>query len=179
MKADYLHFIFECLSGDDGLLSKRVFPQFFNVTEKFDDEAEKRFGMEINENEIQIDCEVCEEQSIIDGKNFHVKHFYENKEMTLLEYMHHEVLHEYEQAKRCIFEKNFNQTTVKNEDGREPEMGIAPFHPIFMSSLMNQQVYKRQCMLEDQKRKEEDNKDESVKIRRETQEKNKKIIETI
>lgn len=39
-KADYLRYIYECLSGDDGLLVTKDF-EIFNTPETFDDDLEK------------------------------------------------------------------------------------------------------------------------------------------
>ena len=55
MKADYLRYIFECLSGDDGLLNSEVFQQ----EEMFLDDAQTRFDNEISSDDIVIDCEIC------------------------------------------------------------------------------------------------------------------------
>jgi hypothetical protein len=113
------------------------------VEEEFNDDAEIRFNMEITMEE-DIDCDICwknferskHDKIIPVNQVFEQKLFYSHK-MTLLEYFKHEVMHEFERAKRCIFDKEFNLVKVKNEDGRDPEVGVATFHPVFLSSLMN------------------------------------------
>ena len=73
--------------------------------------------------------------------------------MTLYHYFEHEVFCGYEKAKRCIFDKRTESgaklvyhKAEHNEDGR-PEYQ-APFHPVFLSSLLNQTVHKRECFLD-------------------------------
>jgi hypothetical protein len=171
MKADYLRFVFECLSGEDGLLNNPA----FQVPEAFGDDTEARLKNEISK-EKDIDCEICNPKKA-DGSTFDPNAFY-NKKVTLLEYMKHEVFHEYEKAKRQIFEANMNSVQLKVEPEIN-ELTHAPFHPVFLSSLMNQQVFKRECMLQEQKKKETKEVQQSVKIQRETQAMNKEIIDYI
>jgi len=70
--------------------------------------------------------------------------------MTLSEYFKHEVMHEYEMARRQILDKQYNlvQLPGKTEDDGRESSGYAQFHPVFLSSLLNQQVFKRECMLQ-------------------------------
>lgn len=110
--------------------------------------------------EKEFDCEICNPKK--EGSSFDPSSFY-NRKSTLLEYMKHEVFHEYEKAKRQIFEANMNQVQLKVE-AEINELTHAPFHPVFLSSIMNQQVFKRECMLQEQKKKETNDVQQSVKI---------------
>jgi len=127
----------------------------------FNDDIETKMLREISK-EVPIDCELCypplTAAEKLDPKNlkaFDPKTFY-LKPMTLQEYFKHEVYHEYEKAKRCIFDKDHNPISLDKKEGIN-ELHVAPFHPIFMSSLMNQQVFKRECMIQEQKQKKIDN----------------------
>ena len=57
--------------------------------------------------------------------------------MSFMEFFEYEVFHEYEKAKQCIFDKDMKAARHKTEDGIN-EDAVALFHPIFMSTLMNQ-----------------------------------------
>ena len=56
--------------------------------------------------------------------------------MTLLEFFEHEVNHEYEKAKRELFNKTMNPVALIKEEGIN-ELDEAPFHPVFLASLLN------------------------------------------
>lgn len=60
--------------------------------------------------------------------------------------MKHEVIHEYEKSKRQIFEKDYNLAKIKDSDQEAGFPTQAPFHPVFLSTLMNQQVFRRECV---------------------------------
>lgn len=224
MKGDYLRFIFECLNGDDGLLKNdQMFTDEDGIVlirqkEPFDDDIEERFKTEINRFEKQITCHLCNKNGDreeinfdIDGNqimgfaNKAVEEFYKS-EKTLMDYFKHEVYHEYEKAKLEIFDKEFNQQQQKLVAGIN-EAPFTPFHPVYLSTLLNQQVFRREAMVYEQKEKEiklenrnahrkhgseahEEEKDQSVldvssdvedvvDIKRETSKYNREIIEYV
>ena len=47
-----------------------------------------------------------------------------------------EVIGEYDNAKQEIFDKEFKSKKVSLEEGIN-NLTVAPFHPVFLSSLMN------------------------------------------
>jgi len=116
MKADYLRHIYECISGDNGLLAH--------------DKINRSFVAEINRRKAREIAEDEDEEIEDDGK-----------ERTLLEYMAEEVMSEYDEAKKMIFTE-IDQKAAKHpiKDGVN-EHSTAPFHPVFLSSLLNQQVF--------------------------------------
>jgi len=133
MKADYLRFIYECLSGDNGLLygqeKKEIFLQYIKNKE----------SMEIS-NEEEVDCEICNDNyhpEEITGiiKDWDKLKFW-RKEMTLLDFIEHDCFHEYEKVKRCFFDKDMQVAKLKVEP-QINELTQAPFHPLFMSALLN------------------------------------------
>ena len=142
MKADYLRYIYECLSGDNGVLYG------ITNTEDFTDLLKSRAKKEISLDELhqKVKCEYC---YIIERENQRLKD--EGKEdegdqYTLLEFMEHEVFHQYELAMREICQsKENNYERVNIVDGKPgiQEQGPVPFHPVFLSALLNQQVFKR------------------------------------
>lgn len=171
MKADYLRYIFECLNGDDGLLKNdQIFTDDDGVVltrqkERFDDDTEQRFKNEINRFEKQITCLFCnrlgereevnldaEGNQIVGYANKTVEEFFK-QEKTLIDYFKHEVYHEYERAKLEIFDKEFNQQQQKQIAGIN-EAPFTPFHPVYLSTLLNQQVFRREVMAYEQKEKE-------------------------
>jgi CRISPR/Cas system CSM-associated protein Csm3 (group 7 of RAMP superfamily) len=68
--------------------------------------------------------------------------------MSFMDFFEHEVYHEYEKAKQCIFDKERKSSRHKQEDGINDDV-TALFHPIFLSTLMNQQVFKRDLLEQD------------------------------
>lgn len=68
--------------------------------------------------------------------------------MSFIEFFEHEVFCEYEKSKQCIFDKDLKAARHKVEDGINNDP-TAIFHPIFLSTLMNQQVFKRDVMDQD------------------------------
>jgi hypothetical protein len=68
--------------------------------------------------------------------------------MTLLEFMQHEVTHEYEKAKRAILGKDMVSPAKVIKDKNDENMTTAPFHPVYLSSMMNQLVFKRECLIQ-------------------------------
>lgn len=65
------------------------------------------------------------------------KNDFNAKKISLLQFMEHECNHEFEKAKRCIFDKTkktFDDTTYNLLASKEPTQ----FHPVFLSSLLNQ-----------------------------------------
>jgi hypothetical protein len=65
------------------------------------------------------------------------------KACTLLEYMQHELFHEYEKAKECICvdNKTLKLQPVKKEFDVH---SVESFHPVYLSSLLNQMVVDRE-----------------------------------
>ena len=122
LKADYLRYIYECLSGDNGLLAGD------KKKRSFVEEIERRKKREIAEGD---DADY--------GDN--------SKEQTLLEFMADAVESEYEEAKVMIFTEDFKMQKHPLKEGVN-EHATAPFHPVFLSSLMNQQVFMRDVMLQ-------------------------------
>jgi hypothetical protein len=59
--------------------------------------------------------------------------------------MEHEVFHQYELAKReiCMNEGDEYKRVDSSGMPQVEEQGPVPFHPVFLSSLLNQQVFKR------------------------------------
>ena len=133
MKADQMRLIYESLSGENGLL-------YHNSERKsFLDHIKRKDMKEIAEDNELIDCELCNANYNPDDSTPWTREdrdaFY-SQPMTLLEFMEHEVYHEYEKAKRSIFEKDL--TTLARQEKKEVDGLLnAPFHPVFLSSLMN------------------------------------------
>lgn len=69
MKADYLRYIYECLAGEDGLLVSSTNEnnfKFFNTPENFNDDLETKQQREINIEEGDIDCIICNPNFLAD-----------------------------------------------------------------------------------------------------------------
>lgn len=98
MKADYLRYIFECISGDQGLLVTQTDPCFF-APEAFDDDVESRVKHEIRREE-NIGCLICNPKDAPGEDSVDYMAEFYKKKMTLMDYMKHEVFHEFERAKR-------------------------------------------------------------------------------
>ena len=62
--------------------------------------------------------------------------------------MQHEVTHEYEKAKRAILGKDMITAAKVTKDKNDDNMTQAPFHPVYLSSMMNQLVFKRECLIQ-------------------------------
>lgn len=113
MKADYLRFIYECVTGDNGLFygydKKEVFLQYIKDKEK----------MEITTEEgDDVDCEICNENYYPDEDGILKpwdKYKFWKKEMTIVDFIEHDCFHEYEKVKRCFFDKNMTVTKLKVE----------------------------------------------------------------
>jgi hypothetical protein len=56
----------------------------------------------------------------------------------------HETNHEYEKAKRCIFNSDKKTFDYKGYNSTEKSQ----FHPVFLSSLLNQQVFKKDVAMQ-------------------------------
>eukprot|EP00356_Strombidium_inclinatum_P015164 CAMPEP_0170482330 /NCGR_PEP_ID=MMETSP0208-20121228/2393_1 /TAXON_ID=197538 /ORGANISM="Strombidium inclinatum, Strain S3" /LENGTH=402 /DNA_ID=CAMNT_0010755157 /DNA_START=112 /DNA_END=1317 /DNA_ORIENTATION=- len=142
MKADYLRFIYECLSGDNGLLNGK------EEKESFLKYIKKKDAMEITTDDgDEVDCEICNANYYPDHETGITmpwdKEVFWREEKTLLDFIEHDCFHEYEKAKRCFFEKDMSVKRLKIEP-QVNELSHAPFHPLFMSALLNQQVFKRE-----------------------------------
>ena len=59
-----------------------------------------------DQNETEIDCQKCNAEFNFEKSNGLNKEAFYKKPMTLLDFMEHEVVHEYEKAKRAIFNKD-------------------------------------------------------------------------
>lgn len=141
MKADYLRTIYECISGDNGLLYG------YTREESFAHAFEDRNEGDISEEQVDktYHCEIYERifnkegQSKVNSeeqKEINFKDFYSH-ERTLRAYLEHEVIFEYEKAKRCFFDERNHARKLKPEaDIQESE--VAEFHSVFLSSLLNQ-----------------------------------------
>lgn len=128
-KADHYRYIYECLSGDNGLL--------------YDDD---------------------------------LQHDFDHKQQSLVKYWEHATNLQYEKAKRCIYlEKTDFAELVEEHHGTvgrakysHPIPGktvdgsgnkqvnidknrTVPFHTVFFSSLMNQQVFCRDVLLQQER----------------------------
>lgn len=148
MKADYLRNIFECLAGDAGLLQSKNCDAF-NVPENFNDDLNGVYNMEINRDEIEIDCIICNPNFNEADKEQRTEAAFFIEEHTLIDFMKHQVIHEYEKAKQQVFDKEFNLIRVK--DPQDDILKTAAFHTSFLSSLMNQQVFRRECVMSEEK----------------------------
>ena len=70
----------------------------------------------------------------------------EHESETILDYMKKEVLDEYESAKLCIFTTDYKNVKTTLAEGLQ-ELEYAPFHPVFLTTLLNQQVFLRDNMI--------------------------------
>jgi hypothetical protein len=124
MKADYLRYIYECLSGDNGLLVGT--DEILGQRVSFTDELSERNKNEISEEEAgHVDCDICNPSydSNCQNPNFKPSHVYisdieekfiSRSQLSLLEFVQHECNHEYEKAKRCMFDINKKVFDEKN-----------------------------------------------------------------
>lgn len=126
LKADYLRYIYECLSGDNGLL--------------YGDTKKRSFRAAILDRK---EMEIAEDSGELDDDYDDI-----DKEETLLDFMKHEVISEYDNARQEIFDNDYKSKKVAIEEGIN-DLPVAPFHPVFLSSLMNQQVFIRDVMMQD------------------------------
>lgn len=62
---------------------------------------------------------------------------------TLIEYMQHELFHEYEKAKQCICSDN-KELTLQEVNKSHDNFAEKSFHPVYLSSLLNQMVVDRE-----------------------------------
>ena len=176
MKADQMRLIYECLSGENGLL--------YNDTERknFFEFIKNKDSKEIAIDEDIVDCELCNknydpELDFVKWTRQDRDNFYKQP-MTLLEFMEHEVFHEYEKAKRAIFDKDL--TLAKQDPNNLDGLDRALFHPIFLSTLMNQTVFRRECMIQKiERRKIYEAGVEEVQLEKEKRSENCKYIEVI
>lgn len=145
MKADNLRFVYECLDGDNGLFydnegegnhslgqDRTVYD--FSVFNERDDNKKCGWYNETLTKEVyepeDVQCDLC-------------ANFYEEQNMTLLEFFEHEVNHEYEKAMRCIYKDlSFKGGSLPApiELARDPIKNAnesSKFHPVFYSSLLN------------------------------------------
>ena len=103
--------------------------------------------------------------------------------MSLLDFMYYLTYFEYEKAKRCIFGGNYlladhKQPATKNNEDGEGRETTAAFHPIFLSSLLNQQTFKRDYMHNKYQRKIDTEKEEA-KYQNKRKEVNDEIIKYV
>jgi len=143
MKADYLRYIYECLSGDNGLLAARKMEK---SSFKDDIDTIEAFQIKKTDDVDVVDSEIYYSLYPIDGKKSSfkdpkqkLKNFYE-KEMTLLDFLEHEIVFEYEKVKDQLFDNNRRPKKYTKKDNIL-EHEFAEFHPVFLSSLLNQTVF--------------------------------------
>jgi hypothetical protein len=63
--------------------------------------------------------------------------FFEVKDLTLLQFLEHEIIQEYEKAIRCIFDKNWELANKEKPN----------FHIICMSAILNQYVFMKENLV--------------------------------
>ena len=97
------------------------------------------------------------------------------KRITLLEFMEHECNHEFEKAKRQIFGIDKKVYNMKNNNGNNE---LTQFHPVFLSSLLNQQVFKRDVYMQKFQDAKGDHDDHKYS-EKDKKEMNKRITENI
>lgn len=154
MKADYLRYIYECLSGDNGLLGSKK-----NIKSIYKDDIDLIEMKQIKDTE-SVDCvdsEIYYSLHPLDGKQASfkdpkekLKRFY-GMEKTLLEFLEHEIVFEYEKVKDQLFDNNRRPKKYPTKEG-VLDHEYAEFHPVFLSSLLNQTVFLGD--VEDQRYKE-------------------------
>lgn len=147
MKADQMRFIYECLAGANGLLVDDY------EKKSFIDDIKKVESDEINVSEEILDNPICNPNYYNDEIKWdqNKRNAFYSQEMTLLDFMEHEVVHEYEKAKRALLEKDMvSATKIKSKEDGLPQ---APFHPIYLSAMMNQQVFMREVCIQKAERK--------------------------
>ena len=163
MKADYLRYIYECISGDNGLLGSRK-----NTKSIYKDDIELINARAIKDTESVdvVDSEIYYSLHPLDGKQSSFKdpkqkleRFYA-MEKTLLEFLEHEIVFEYEKVKDQLFDNNRRPKKYQTKDG-VLDHEYAEFHPVFLSSLLNQTVFLGD--VEDQRYKESMQKDSPAK----------------
>lgn len=127
MKADYLRYIYECLSGDNGLLYG------IDKKEDFTEMLERRDKREISLDEIHS---LTRKQILIEMGEYN-----DDDQYTLLKFMEHEVLIQYEYAMREICQskaQNYERVNITEGKAGIQDAGPVPFHPVFLSALLNQ-----------------------------------------
>ena len=178
LKADHFRYIYECLSGESGLLRADTEKQsFFEYIE--DKKSEQ--------NNLNKD----------NAGGFEYEKVNIREKMTILQYFEMVTKNEYENAKSCIIRKQdekslmagqYDQVVVGSKEAKkslDKESKDAPYHPIFLSALMNQQVFVRDLLLQEIKDKSAQNKagdhDHKVdmEIEREKSERIKAMIEYV
>ena len=143
MKADYLRHIYECLSGDNSLLGDSKFDEFNfkdDVDKRNTDTLESNDQMEFVESEIYYSIYPADGQkeSFKNAKD-KLENFY-SKKMSLLEFLEHEVVFEYEKVKDQLFDNDRRpKKLTQKKDILDHE--LAEFHPVFLSALLNQTVF--------------------------------------
>lgn len=116
----------------------------------------KKNANEISQEDQVIDCDICnpnyytrnKKGKVVDAVSWtqdNLNEFY-SKDMTLLEFFEHEVNHEYEKAKRELFNKTMMPVALQKEEGIN-DLDEAPFHPVFLASLLNQKVFRRESSI--------------------------------
>mmetsp|Transcript_8941 Transcript_8941/g.15146 ORF Transcript_8941/g.15146 Transcript_8941/m.15146 type:complete len:252 (+) Transcript_8941:314-1069(+) len=115
IKADYMRYILECLTGDDGLLAQDKAESFNFIQMQKDKimakemalmeiarQGDKDTQLELSREDV-LKCTFCSDEK--------------SKNVTLLEFFEHEVHHEYEKAKKHIFNDTFQSQKYKDENG--------------------------------------------------------------
>lgn len=110
MKADYLRYIYECLSGDNGLLYG------IDNTENFKELLKRRTKKEISIDELHS----LTRNSILDEMNERDP----EDQYTLLKFMEHEVIVQYEFAMREICQSRFHNPPYERVNIVDGKPGI-------------------------------------------------------
>ena len=143
MKADYLRYIYECLSGDNGLLQYNMNDK---INVKADVDMRETHGVKNTDDVDVCYSEIYYSLYPTDGKKNTFKNakeqldnFYK-KDMTLLEYLEHEVVFEYEKVKDQLFDDERKPKKYPKKENPD-DFEYAKFHQVFLSSLLNQTVF--------------------------------------
>lgn len=134
MKADYMRFIYECLSGDNGLLADATYEQSHLDFSHFIKKKEDADAVDTSKID-KVECEIyyiIHSNNSDKNKQMKMDDFYKQKR-NLIDFLEHEIAFEYEKAKQQFF--NSSHARKRHEDGD------AKFHPVFLSSLLNQTVF--------------------------------------
>lgn len=149
MKADYMRFIYECISGDNGLLKSQKADKFVKSFQEDIVEREKNEirddkpadEVDIVNSEIYYNIYPSEAEKIkVQSAKEKLDLFY-REEMTLLKFLEHEIVFEYEKAMDQLFDDTRRPKKFDTKKEGILEETVAQFHPVFLSSLLNQTVF--------------------------------------
>ena len=149
MKADYMQYIFECLVGDDGCLKhdqdeKSFYNKYLERESKEISEVE--YDEEMSDVWFKLNKKFAFDSTEVKDAKQKLKHVY-SKTMTLLEFMEHETMIEYERAIRSLFSISQNDRELKSlKQSSTNTLSKAPFHQVVLSSLLNQAVFMHETL---------------------------------